>query len=131
MNGHTNGYTNGHLRIEQHPKHRPDMGRPHYDHHESSYSSQGYSYARSTASSTESGPEYSPPTGSMSEPVKPYSPFYGSVSSPRDYPRGGHTPPYYPVHPHHSVPGPPPLALPPTSHGDASRALPPPASLLR
>jgi cell division protein FtsB len=130
LNGQTNGYTNGHhLRIEQHPKHRADLGRPHYDHHDS-YSSQGYSYARSTASSTESGPEYSPPTGSLSEPIKPYSPFYGSVSSPRDYSRGAHTPPYYPVHPHHSMPGPPSLALPPTSHVDP-RSLPPPASLLR
>ena len=131
MNGHTNGYSNGHLRIEQHPKHHPDMGRPHYDHHDSSYSSQGYTYARSTASSTESGPEYSPPTGALSEPVKPYSPFYGSVSSPRDYARGARTPPYYPAHTHHSLSGPAPLALPPTSHADGSRALPPPASLLR
>jgi hypothetical protein len=129
MNGQTNGYSNGHLRIE-HSKHRPDLGRQSYDHHDSSYSSQGYSYARSTASSTESGPEYSPPTGTLSEPVKPYSPFYGSISSPRDYARGAHTPPYYPTH--HSVPGPPPLSLPPpTSHLDGSRALPPPSSLLR
>jgi hypothetical protein len=121
-NGH-NGYSNGHLRIEQHPKSRNDLSRPPYEHYESSYSSQGYSYARSTASSTESGPEYSPPTA---EPVKPYSPFYGSVSSPAAYPRGVHSPPYYPPHSHH----PPPLSLPPpTSH--AERALPPPTSLLR
>ena len=132
INGQTIGYSNGHLRIEQHPKHRPELGRPMYDHHDSSYPSQGYSYARSTASSTESGPEYSPPTGSLSEPVKPYSPFYGSVNSPRDYTRGAHTPPYYPSHAHHPLSGPPPLALPPpTSHADGSRALPPPASLLR
>lgn len=127
MNG--NGYSNGHLRIEQHPKSRSDISRSPYDHHENSYSSQNYSYARSTASSTESGPEYSPPTGSISEPAKPYSPYYSSISSPRDYPRGGHSPPYYPSHQHHG--GPPPLSLPPTSHADGSRPLPPPASLLR
>src|SRR5271163_3618786 len=104
MNGQSNGYANGHLRIEQHPKHR-EMGRPPYEHHDSSYSSQGYSYARSTASSTESGAEYSPPTGSLSEPVKPYSPYYGAGNSPRDFARGAHTPPYYPAHPHHSLAG--------------------------
>ena len=131
MNGHSNGYTNGHLRIEQHPKSRMDLSRPSYDHHDSSYSSQGYSYARSTASSTESGPEYSPPAVAVSDPGKPYSPYYGNMSSPRDYPRGGHTPPYYASHPHHTMSGPPPLSLPPTSHSEASRALPPPASLLR
>jgi hypothetical protein len=128
MNGQ-NGYSNGHLRIEQHPKPRGDLSRPPYEHHES-YSSQGYSYARSSASSTESGPDYSPPTGSLSEPAKPYSPFYGPISSPRDYPRGTHTPPYYPTHSHHPQTGPPPLSLPPTSH-DGVRALPPPTSLLR
>src|SRR5579859_6000499 len=129
MNGHSNGYSNGHMRIEQHPKSRMDMSRPPYDHHESSYSSQGYSYARSNASSTESGAEYSPPTTSVSEPPKPYSPYYGAISSPRDYPRAPHSPPYYPVHPHHSLGGRPPLSLPPTSHSDGSRSLPPPASL--
>jgi hypothetical protein len=131
MNGHSNGYNNGHLRIEQHPKPRMDPSRPPYDHHDSSYSSQGYSYARSTASSTESGPEYSPPTGAISEPGKPYSPYYGAMNSPRDYPPGGRTPPYYASHPHHAMGGPPPLSLPPTTHSDGSRALPPPSSLLR
>ena len=124
-----NGYSNGHARIEQHPR-RPDLSRSPYDHHEASYSTQ-YSYARSTASSSDSPPDYSPPTGSMSEPAKPYSPYYGSMNSPRDYPRGGHTPPYYQGHPHHSLAGAPALTLPPTSHGDPSRPLPPPASLLR
>jgi hypothetical protein len=131
MNGQSNGYPNGHMRIEQHPKSRMDMSRQPYDHHESSYSSQAYSYARSNASSTESGNEYSPPSGPISEPPKPYSPYYGAIGSPRDYTRGPHSPPYYPVHPHHSLGGPPPLSLPPTSHSDGSRSLPPPASLLR
>jgi hypothetical protein len=133
MNGHTNGYGNGHLRIEQHPKHRPDLVRPPFEHHDLSYASQsGYSYARSTASSNDSGPDYSPPTGTLSEPSKPYSPFYGTVSSPRDYSRGAHTPPYYPPHGHHPLSGPPPLSLPPpTSHAEGGRALPPASSLLR
>jgi hypothetical protein len=124
MNGQ-NGYANGHMRIE-HPKSR-EMTRG-YDHHES-YSSQGYQYARSNAS-TDSGPEYSPPTATISEPSRPYSPYYAPVGSPRDYPRGAHTPPYYPSHGHHSSGGPPPLSLPPTSH-ESGRALPPPTSLLR
>src|SRR5271169_1806926 len=130
LNGHMNGYSNGHTRIEQHPR-RPDLSRSPYDHHEISYSTQ-YSDARSTASSAESGPDYSPPAGAMSKPPKPYSPYYGSVGSPRDYSRGAHTPPYYQGHPHHPLAGPPPISLPPpTSHSDALRALPPPASLLR
>ena len=130
MNGHSNGYPNGH-RMDQMPKARMDHSRSPYDHHEP-YSSNAYSYARSTASSSDSSADYSPPTGAMSEPVKPYSPYYQSVGSPRDYPRGANTPPYY-AHAHHTMNGPPPpLSLPPpTSHVEGGRALPPPSSLLR
>ena len=115
------------MRIEQHPKARVDMSRSAYDHHDG-YSSQGYPNARSNAS-TDSGPEYSPPTGTLSEPVKPYSPYYAPVGSPRDYPRGTHTPPYYTSHSHHPPGAPPALSLPPTH--DGSRALPPATTLLR
>jgi hypothetical protein len=107
MNGHSNGYVNGHMHLDPHPKSHGEMPRSPYEHREAAFSSQhAYSYARSTATS-DSGPEHSPPTGPLSEPGKPYSHWYDGPS-PRDYNRGPRTPPYYPNHPHH-LSGAPPL----------------------